>query len=204
MRRENRYWLGMEMAGITRIKIVSNWDDWRKEMEEGLAPPANELYRQIFNDIGMPLEEGEEVITCTLGEAKSRYDWQEGIDVILKFLLGGKATMQEKFLTFHDSTATFEERKSSGEEGVWYYCTAQYYFVGYARTWKTYKEKLFQDWMLIDFPAIKRADGQDRVHWHENGNRHDGRRATFRYVYFDEVPSDCIIARMPQVVQLAF
>jgi len=184
------------MVGITRIKIESNWSDWRTKMSDDLAPVANELYRVEFANLNMPLMEGEEIITCTKSEAMARYDWREGIDVILRFSGGAKATLQEKYLTYHESTATFEERKTSGAEGAWYYCTAQYYFVGYARKYLDKNILKFQDGMMVDFPAIKRADMQERIDWKFNGNGRDGRRATFRYINFDDVPQDCRIWRM--------
>lgn len=201
------------MAGITRIRIGgADSLGWRGEMAKGpLCQVADNIYRRVFADIGMPLAPGCEEIKCSKGEAAARYDWKEGIDVIFETELGARATGQEKFLTFHKSTVTFEERKTSGKPGAWYYCTAQYYFVGYAREWIAWtrrngkwvkaptaewpKKPIFQDWILVDNPAIHRADARGDIHWYYRQNGRDGRRATFRYVYFDEIPLDCIIAR---------
>jgi len=154
-------------------------------------PAMNELYRKIFAEIGMPLAPGIEAIRCTKTEAQSRYDWQEGIDVLLHFVNGTKATLQEKCLTFHVSTVTFEEHKTSGAQGAWYYCTAQYYFIGYDRI----EASDFQDWMLIDLPALHRADIQNNLPWKFGKNTREGRRATFRFLYFGDVPFNCIVAR---------
>jgi len=153
-------------------------------------PAMNELYQKIFAEIGMPLASGIEAIRCTKTEAQSRYDWQEGIDVLLYFANGTKATLQEKCLTFHASTVTFEEHKTSGAQGAWYYCTAQYYFIGYDRI----EANDFQDWILIDLPALHRADAN--LPWKFNKNTREGRRATFRFLYFGDVPSNCIVARL--------
>ena len=184
-----------EMAGIVRINIQSDWNSWRIKMSRDLAPTADKLYRNIFNGINMPLRSGNDSITCTKFEAMSRYDWEEGIDCILYFENGTKATMQEKYLTYHNSTITFEENKTSGVPGAWYYCTAQYYFVGYARNYKLNNVFDFQDWILVDLPAIHRKDAAYELPWKFNRNNKDGSRATFRYLNFGDVPDDCIVAR---------
>lgn len=180
--------------GIERIRITSDWKDWRTDIAEDMAPVADGVYRQVFAGIGLPLHESEQVTCCTKEQARARYDWQEGIDVILSFAGGGRATLQEKFLTYHTSTVTFEEYKTSGEPGAWFYCTAQYYFVGYARKVRD-GLLLFQDWILLDLPSVRRMDGQQHLPWQNNKNKHDGRRATFRYLHFDHVPAACVVAR---------
>ena len=200
------------MAGITRIRINSNWQDWRTEMAIELAPMADDIYREAFASIGMPLASGVADIDCTKQEALSRYDWKEGVDLIFRFEAGNKATAQEKFLTYYESTLTVEETKTSGKPGAWYYCTAQYYFIGYARQWSTYnrpeaewpKMPVFHDWILTSFPALQRADARGLVPWLFNGNKRDGRRARFRYVNFKDIPGDCIIATAQPVFQSAF
>jgi len=104
------------MNGIERIHIKSSWQDAYTEIGKNCEPTANALYPGIFSDIGMPLvNDAVSIIECTKEEAVSRYDWKEGIDTILHFANGTKATMQEKFLTYHISTMTFETEKGSGE-----------------------------------------------------------------------------------------
>lgn len=191
------------MAGITRIKINSNWHDWRTELSDRFAPIADDLYRQAFLDINIRIADGHEDISVTKEEAMSRYDWKEGIDVILQFSNGTRATLQEKYLTYWEDTATFEDEKTNGDPGAWYYCTAQYHFWGYARKyWDWKKRKVidepvyeFQNWMLIDLPTLHRIDASRQLPWHCKQNGLDGRRATFRYLYFDDVPKECIVAR---------
>jgi hypothetical protein len=191
------------MAGITRIKIESSWHDWRTVLSDLHSSVADKIYRTTFDNISMPISEGREDVICTKDEAISRYDWKEGIDVILNFQSGGKATLQEKFLTFKNSTATFEIAKTSGAPGAWYYCTAQYHFWGYTRNYWDWQNRVvmdipvigFQDWMLCDLPAIHRADATGRISWLQDQNGRDGRRATFKYVHFDNMPADCVIKR---------
>jgi hypothetical protein len=181
------------MHGIDRIKIVSNWTDPFLDIQSALEPAANALYPQIFANIGMPLVNPEvREIQCSKDEAMARYDWKEGIDTILHFASGAKATMQEKFLTYHISTVTFETRKASGRPGAWFYCTAQYYFIGYGRDISLGNYD-FQDWMLVDFPGIHRADACQDLPWKHNGCRRVG--SQFQFLYFDEVPTECVVSR---------
>lgn len=183
------------MPGIVRIHIESDWKDWRTRMNRDLEPAADELHRNTFLEIGMPLQDGLDIVKCTKKEAEARYDWKEGIDCLLYFKDGTKATMQEKYLDYWMSTATFEETKTNGDPGVWYYCTAQYYFVGYARKYKKHNVRAFQDWIYIDYPGIHRLDKTTDLNWRFNTNKNDGRGARFRYLYFDDVPESVVIAR---------
>jgi len=180
------------MAGIERIKIKSSWNDWRTKMAEDLSPAASALYHSIFQ-----LLPDNSAIICTKEEAQSRYDWQEGIDVILHFADGTKATLQEKFLDFTQDTITFEEIKTSGEKGAWYYCTAQYYFVGYARKYKTDGLLQFQSYVLIDLPGLHREDHKSVLRWYKNVNKNDGRASTFRYLYFRDIPESVTVDMFP-------
>lgn len=186
------------MYGIERIRIQSTWDDKYIRINRACEPTADALYPRIFADIGMPLlNERVTSIECTKEDAVSRYDWKEGIDVILHFIGGTKATMQEKYLTYPKSTVTFETEKSSGAPGAWFYCTAQYYFVAYARRLRQ-RDFSFQDWILIDLPGLHRIDATTELRWHSNRNTQMNRRAKFQYLYFDDVPDSCIIARHQQ------
>ena len=193
------------MPGITRIHIEDpHWNrnnDWRLKLAYDHETLANRLYRWAFSNIGIIIDSEEEVINVGREEAAARYDWAEGIDVILQSG-GARMTLQEKFLTFHSSTATFEERKSSGKPGAWYYCTAQYYFVGYTRKyWDTSTRALFknpiiafQDWIILDFPAMRRYDAMKLIPFGYNKNRHDHQHASFRFIAFNCIPPPCIIA----------
>ena len=183
------------MSGIVRIHIESDWQDWRTKMSRDLEVTSDAVLRKIFSDIGMPLLPGTDIIECTKDEAMSRYDWTEGIDTLLYFDNGTKATMQEKYLDYKYSTATFEERKTSGAPGAWYYCTAQYYFVAYARKYKTHNDLTFQDWVMLDFPGLHRLDQTTELMWFNNENGRDGRRSSFRYLYFDKIPESVVVSR---------
>lgn len=190
------------MPGITRINIMSDWQSWRLDLARAHEQQANAIYRRAFSQIGITIAQGDETISVTKQEAVSRYDWSEGIDVILSSN-NGRMTLQEKFLTYDYDTVTFEERKTSGELGAWYYCTAQYYFVGYTRRYwdgrarQFYRNPVaeFQAWMLIDLPRLKRLDAMNAVTWQYNINKKDGRRASFRYFPFKSAPGSAVVAR---------
>ena len=184
------------MKGIKRIHIASDWEPDRIfKFSRLLEPTANKLYRDLFQHIGMPLLPGCEELNCTKEEAMARYDYQEGIDVLLYFENGHKATLQEKFLDFPRSTATFTEKQKQ-KPGAWYTCTAQYWFVGYARKLRSVGITEFQDWMLIDLPALHRIDASQKLPWVVKDNNDPSYKGiTFRYLYFDDVPFNCIVAR---------
>ena len=184
------------MRGIKRIHIESDWKPDRiLKFSRPLEPTANKLYRDLFQHIDMPLLPGCEELTCTKEEAMARYDYQEGIDVLLYFENGHKATLQEKFLDFPHSTVTFTE-KQKRKQGAWYTCTAQYWFVGYARRFRSAGIAEFQDWMLIDLPTLHRIDASQKLPWRFKGNNDPNYKGiTFRYLYFGDVPTACIIDR---------
>lgn len=187
------------MSGIERIKIIGTWHDWRTEIAELHAHTADNIYKKVFN-----LADGVESIKVSKDEAMARYDWKEGIDIILTSTSGTRMTVQEKILTFFESTMTFEDVKTSGAKGAWYYCTAQYYFVGYSRKYWDWKNRVvlsdavigLQDWMIVDLPALHREDEKGNVNWGYKENGKDGRKSKFRFVNFRDVPSNCVIARM--------
>lgn len=184
------------MAGIVRIHINSDWKNKRLEMSQRLQTLADKHHSYIFHKIGMPLkDENTEVIECTKDEAMARYDWQEGIDCILYFANGSKATMQEKYLDYVYDTITFTEKQKT-KPGNWYTCTAQYWFTGYARRYWTEGRMHFDTGIYIDFPGLHRLDAMTDLPWEFNENGKYGYEGiTFRYMYFDDLPKQIVIAR---------
>lgn len=177
------------MNGIIRIHINSNWKEPRLETARLLEPSADALYRSIFNDLGHPLMPGTEIRNPKKEEVMASYDYQEGIDLILNFADGTKATLQEKYLFSNYRTATFTEHQKN-KFGEWYTCTAQYYFVGYARNMRG-NDYSFQEWILLDLLRIHLAE----IDWKFGNNRMDGYLGIkFRYAHIDEIPKECIVA----------
>jgi len=185
-------------AGIQRIEIINDgWDDSYTRINKALIPTANETLRNIFSELNKPLMEGIEIIRCKKKEIIATYDYKEGIDTILNFTDGTKATLQEKYLTYDKlTTATFETEKSDGSLGSWFYCNSQLYFVAYAKRLK-YGDTSFQDWILIDLIKLHLFDTPSSLKWKFGGNDPSklGRRSKFKYLLFDEIPQDSIIMR---------
>lgn len=185
----------MADVGITRFcitdKIVGR-GRWRFIKARRCWPAANLLYRSIYDKLGAPLFPGEKIIETSLAEFEAGYDRELGIDVLLIFESGMETTLQEKFLFTKYRTVTIEYMQDwrTQEPGDWFNLKAQCYFVGYDRI----NAFSFQDWILLDWPAIQRATAQGRIIWREKRNRHNGARASFRYVDFDDIPAGCVVA----------
>ncbi|GAG75305.1 unnamed protein product, partial [marine sediment metagenome] len=185
------------MSGITRINItdtINGSGGWRFRKAKRLHNVANSLYRDIFESIGSPLEDGEEIDNCTLDEFKAGYDYILGIDTILRTKSGQMLTMQEKFLFTHYNTLTVEymQNPKSGELGDWYKLKCQVYFVGYDYP---YCGNRFVSWILLNWPQVVIATEQNKLKWGTQKNTRDGARASFKYVSFSKIPDSCIIAR---------
>lgn len=139
---------------------------------------------------------GEETIDCTKKEFEAGYDYQLGIDVILRPIGGGESTMQEKFLFTTYKTVTVEHLQDwltlPLELGDWFKLKAQYYFVGYDAE----RCLRFTPWILLDWTRLQRATAQGRVPWRLHGNLREkvGARASFISVEFKKVPPDVIVA----------
>jgi hypothetical protein len=183
------------MVGITRFNItdkITGPGDWRFIEAQKYWPVANALYRRIFADLQMSLLAGEEIIECTKQEFQSGYDYQLGIDVILRPQSQGESTMQEKFLFTDFYTVTVEHCQDwlNLEPGDWYKLKAQYYFVGYA----TKGSLQFNRWILLDWPRLQRATAQRRIQWQLRSNLKDRAQASFMYVKFKGIPPDVVVA----------
>lgn len=176
------------MAGITRIRIISDWNDRRTQLEEAHIPQANRVYREMFSSIGCPLEDRDEILEVEKEDVVATYDFREGIDILLKFQDGTPATLQEKILDWWEDTMTFEEEKNSGAPGAYYYCTAQYYSTFYVDGTGG-----FRSWAVINLAALHIASLQERISWHDRRNNREGRRNPFRYVHFRDLPGDCVV-----------
>ncbi len=183
------------MVGVTRFNItdeIKGTGKWRFEDAKKHWPAANALYREIFTALRMPLLPGEEIIDCTKAEFEAGYDYQLGIDVILRPVAGGESTLQEKFLFTDFDTVTIEHCQDwlTLEKGDFYKLKANYYFVGYDPTGCLQ----FGPWILLDWSRLQRATAQHRVPWHLRGGLKDRARASFMYVKFEKVPAEVIVA----------
>lgn len=184
------------MAGISRIQItdvINGAGSWRFKDSQKCWTEANKLYRGVFRDIGLELEPGEELKPYSKSEVEAGLDYLLGVDVILKTLSGQTMTMQEKFLftTFDTVTVEYYQDWRSKIRGDWFNMKCQYYFVGYDYN----KKGTFNTWILLDWLRVQLATGQNKIKWWERPNNHDGAKASFRYVKFDFMPDEVVIAR---------
>lgn len=189
------------MPGIIRIHITNDfYNDEQTRLSEIGEPISNSIYRATLEYLQMPLISGQEIIQCSKDEALARYDWSEGIDVILSCEDGSRITMQEKFLDPPSEwrpTVTIELYKASGKPGAWNYCTAQWYFVGNFNDDKT----AFEDWVIINLPALRIAHAQRRIPHQVQQPRNPRRGGPFLYWFFRQLPQDVVVTRATKPTQ---
>lgn len=185
------------MVGITRFDIKGSYHtkgSHRITDAKKYWLIANSLYRNIFEHLGMPLLLGDEVIECTKEEFSAGYDYQLGIDVIIRPYGQGESTMQEKFLYTNFFTVTVEHCQDwlTFEKGDWFKLKAQYYFVGYDPLGRLN----FDPWVLLDWGRLQRATAQNRIQWklRSNDRTKVNAKASFMYVEFDKLPPDVLAA----------
>lgn len=193
------------MVGITRFDItdiVNGRGRSRFDASREYWDIANDLYRRVFKEIGMPLFDGDEIIQCTKEEFQAGYDYLLGIDVILRPESMGECTLQEKYLFTRFNTVTVEHCQDwlSLERGDWYSLKAQYYFVGYDYL----QIGSFDPWVLLDWGKLQRATAQGRIPWRLNCNdiTKVGARASFMNVSFDKLPNDVVVSMSSKQLEL--
>jgi hypothetical protein len=174
------------MQGIERIKIIdkdskSDYFTTCLHISEQAAPATSDIYRSI-----LPLMDGEIQTAVDKEDIKGRYDYQEGIDVILTLLNGTRLTLQEKVLTRGFRTVTFEERKGyNNAEGAWYKCTAQLYFCC-----DVDQQYQIESYCLIDLLRLRICSVHGMLPWQYRQGMNE-----FRYLKYDEIPEECIIKK---------
>lgn len=178
------------LKGVERIIITGKMDNWRFIEAKKRHAVAAHLYQRIFEGFILP---GYREIKVSLDEFKAGYDKFLGIDVFLNFQNGMSLTLQEKFLFTRFKTVTVEyyndPRKK--EKGDWFEMRAQLYFVGYDRI-KAYS---FQDWILLNWPAVVMETQKRKIAWQILGNKRDSAKANFKYTKFSGFTDLCIVAQ---------
>lgn len=182
-------------AGIQRIVITDKTKGrgaWRFNESKKRWPLTEVIYRQAFEVINPLLPDNEE-LKVTQSEFEAGYDKYFGVDIILNHQSGMTSTLQEKILFTDFQTVTVEYMNDplSGEQGDWFSLRVDYYFVGYDRTELS---ESIQDWILLDWRKVKELTGAGKIDWKERLNGKDGARASFKWVYFKEIPKVCIVA----------
>ena len=162
--------------------------DRRRQQELRLRPAADRIYRKVFGD-GIAILRHEHPDGHPL-------DKEYGIDVEIKLPCNLKVTGQEKFLahryaSFKSLTVEYEQNQHTGEPGDWFNIAPTFYFVGY----ETEEGKDFSNWMMADWLRMAVATEEKRLLWQQNRNKNGRARASFRYIHFDALPPECMIAR---------
>lgn len=168
---------------LRKDDYTSSVNNWRFKQEEKGRPIADKIYRKTFgNDIEISREKG------------SLLDREHAIDVKIVFSNGMVLTGQEKFLSCEQSryrsvTVEYMQNPKLGEQGDWFKLASQFYFVGYFDE----KEENFNPWILLDWPTTVIRTNLGFIKWHDQTNKNDGARASFKYAYMDEIPNVCVI-----------
>ena len=173
------------MFGIDRIEIIDIAGSIAERVEQ--SKKYQQLINSIYRDI-LPLYEGENIRQVYLKDHEASYDYQEGIDVILRLKDGSKLTLQEKFL-FDENyrTATFETYKNSGKDGGWFYGTSQLYFVA------KIINGVVVSYVLSDFALLKIYSNKYDLPWgYREGKVRD--KTKFKFIELTDIPKECLIA----------
>lgn len=193
-------------AGIKYIKIIEEKNDFQFILADVCFPFTEPILREMFNNSGMELLPGLEIIECKRDELKARYDLYEGIDLILYFKDNTRGTLQQKILFTDFHTATFEEIKNSGKPGAWYYCTAQYYFVIYTKENRAILQEQYKnnslvptmrEAVLLNLPEVHRLSLNNNIAWWPITRNYNYRSNAFRSVEYSSMPLSCIISTWP-------
>jgi hypothetical protein len=185
------------MAGITRVNItdqVSGRGAKRFKDAKKLWAYANKLYRDIFKEIGCPLDDGDKNLDCSSDEFNAGYDKELGIDTILRTKAGQILTLQEKFLftPFNTVTVEYMQNPKTQERGDWFDIKCQLYFVGYDYPQTGTR---FVSWVLLDWARVVMATQRGDLKWKLRRNKWDGARADFKYTPIKDIPKYCVIRR---------
>lgn len=167
---------------------MDNFERNPRRMQELRGRPiADQIYKSVFGD-------------CAVNrtELKDNYllDKEFAIDNVIVSSCGLILTGQEKYLSnnyakYNSLTIEFMQNPITEERGDWYKMAVQFYFTAYFNDDNT----SFCKWILVNWSslAIKTMAGQ--VTWNLNCNKDGHARASFKWINFNRIPADCIIAR---------
>lgn len=181
--------------GITRYHItdrVQGPGANRFEWAEMRQPQADLIYRMVFDRTGVPLLPGIQHIDVSKADWEAGYDRFFGVDTHLKTVLNQPFTLQEKFLgkDYHALTVEYFQDHQKGITGDWFNLRAQIYFCGYDR----HNRGEFDEWMLVNWPALQMAITRYRINFIVKQNGSDNARASLACIDFRQVPNEVIIA----------
>jgi hypothetical protein len=167
---------------------MSNFEnDPRRIQELRGRPIADLIYKSVFGDC---------VVNRT--ELKDNYllDKEFAIDNVIVSNCGLILTGQEKYLSsvyakYNSLTIEFMQNPITDERGDWYKMAVQFYFTAYFNQ----DNSDFCKWILVNWSSLAIKTMAEQVSWNLNCNKDGRARASFKWINFDRIPTDCIIAR---------
>jgi len=169
-------------------------NNWRRKQELKGRPIADGIYKMIF---------GEDIIIERFERPDNKIlDKEFAIDVKVKFtesgliLLGQEKFLSNKYIGYESITVEEYQDQSTKEEGDWFKIGVQFYFVSYFN--EDYTD--FGLWIMIDWTKAVILTAQNKINWYSNKNQDGSARASFRYTYMKQIPSEAIIANSWEVI----
>lgn len=123
-------------------------------------------------------------------------DSKLGIDVGLRLptemvLSGQEKALSAEYARYNSLTVEHFQNLATWEPGDWFRIACQFYICGYLNQAQT----AFTSYVLVNWPSLVLATDQGRVRWQDGRNRDGHAGASFRYLNFNDIPTDCIISR---------
>jgi hypothetical protein len=170
--------------------LVSNDNferDPRRKQELRGRKYADEIYVINWGDILIKRYEQKDNLIL---------DQKFAIDVTITLPNGMILNGQEKFLSFKYAsygTLTVEHMQDhlTDERGDWYKLAPQFYFCAYFNN----DYNGFLKYVIVNWPKLVLCTNSGVAKWHDNKNKDGRARASFRYIYFGDIPNECIIDR---------
>jgi len=169
---------------------MSNFDnDPRRKQELRGRQIADRIYYRNWGDIFIKrYDQGDNLVL----------DQQFAIDITVTMPNGMKLNGQEKFLSykyasFETLTIEYLQNPQTNEQGDWFKLASQFYLSAYF----TEDNSDFIKYVLIDWPMLVLFSNNGEARWYDNHNKDGRARASFRYIYFKDIPKECIIDIKP-------
>jgi len=131
-----------------------------------------------------------------------RYERDDNLILDQKFCIDITITMpngmilngQEKFLSFKYAkyaslTIEYMQNFKTEERGDWFKLASQFYFCGYLNK----NQDEFVKYILTDWTKFVIYTNKNKLRWNLNENKDGKAKASFKYIYFTDVPNSFII-----------
>ena len=162
-------------------------NDIRRKQELKGRPFADNIYYQNFGMVG--IKRYDKIDNLVI-------DQQFAIDVTIIMDNGMVLNGQEKFLSYNYSkynslTVEFMQDPLTDEKGDWFKLAPQFYLCAYFNEAQTD----FIKYILIYWPKLVIHTNNNVIDWRLNVNNNGRAKASFKWINFNNIPDDCIIAK---------